>query len=90
MIIKISNSSKNLDKLTKLASPFVNILTPAHYTSECPTAGVFCFVIKDALEYAGIIPSKKPIISRLYHNANYNLDKAKANLEKIEKLKEKL
>lgn len=83
-------SDKNIQTLSKIAEPYLNILSPAYYTKECPAAGVYCFFIKDALEYCGIIPSKKAIVPRLYQNANYNVNCVKEVIDKLEKFKEKL
>ena len=75
----INELSKNLnfdDKngllLEKLVCDIKNKIVPSYYCKICTTTGLFSFLIKDALEYNGVLSlNKKTQVSRLYHNLEY-------------------
>ena len=45
--------------LNNLCEGKTNKLTPVYYSKLCPTTGLFVFVVKNALEYIGILEDKK-------------------------------
>jgi len=53
---------KNLYKLKKLISGKEKRLKPSIYENISGTTGLISFIIKDSLEYCGMIPNKKRII----------------------------
>ncbi|MCQ2817497.1 MAG: hypothetical protein MJ252_09560, partial [archaeon] len=76
--IKNSNfTDDNIHIISKLAEPYVNIINAQYFSKICSSAGLYSFFVKDALEYMGIIPSKRASPSRIYKNINYEI-----NLEK--------
>jgi hypothetical protein len=52
----------------------------------CGTTGLFIFLIKDALEYAGILIDKKTAAGRLYKNYMFNFDVLQTKIEKLKKI----
>ncbi len=49
-----------------------NIITPSYFSKFCPSTGLLIFLIKDLLEYCGIIISnKKTQLCRIYNNYKY-------------------
>jgi hypothetical protein len=75
----ISNSVKNFNfnnktiyLINKLVKDIKNKIIPSYYTKICGTTGLVVFLIKDALEYCGIIYSdKKTQPSIIYKNLEY-------------------
>ena len=75
----ISNSVKNFNFnnktiyiINKLVKDIKNKIIPSYYTKICGTTGLVVFLIKDALEYCGIIYSdKKTQPSIIYKNLEY-------------------
>ena len=73
---------ENIDKIEKMIKSYKNTIYPSYYSKICGTTGLIVFILKDALEYAGIFYNeKKTPIKRVFHN----LEK---QMNKIEKLKE--
>ena len=76
----INKASKNFnfdDKNTlligELVSNIKNKIIPSYYSKICATTGLIIFLIKDALEYNGILTlNKKTQVSRLFHNLEYS------------------
>jgi hypothetical protein len=68
---KLDLSPENCFKVLKLLGNFTSKLTANHFTKICGTTGLFIFVLKDILEYAGIIMEKKSSPPRLYALAHY-------------------
>lgn len=70
-------SPENLYKVKRIIESKANEIKPTNYSKICGTTGLVIFLIKDALEYCGIIQNdKKNIPSIVYKNLEY--------LEKIE------
>jgi len=65
-------------------------ISPAYYSKLCATTGFLIFLIKDALEYAGIIVDKKPNQSRILKNLLYQQTQLAEKTEKIKGLVQKL
>ena len=53
---------KNIYKLKKLISGKEDRLKPSTYENICKATGLINFIIKDSLEYCGLIPNEKRII----------------------------
>jgi hypothetical protein len=53
---------KNIYKLKKLISGKEDKLKPSTYENICKTTGLIDFIIKDSLEYCGLIPNEKRIV----------------------------
>ena len=93
----IKEVSKNFnfdDKNTLLIEELVinmkNKIIPSYYSKICATTGLIIFLIKDALEYNGVLAlNKKTQISRLFHNLEYGkniLDKINKYIKFLSKL----
>jgi hypothetical protein len=62
-------------------------ISPAYFSKVCGTTGLVIFLIKDALEYAGIlIQEKKNIPARLYKNYTYLNQLIDSKTSKLENL----
>ena len=61
-----------------------NKLTPVYYSKLCPTTGLFVFLVKEALEYIGVLQDKTQP-GRIYKNLKYLIENAKAKKEKLNK-----
>ena len=73
---------KNNLLIEKLVFDIKSKIIPSYYSKICATTGLIIFLIKDALEYNGVLAlNKKTQISRLYHNLEYS----KFILDKVEK-----
>lgn len=63
-------------------------MSPAYFSKICGTTGLIIFLIKDALEYAGIIiQEKKNIPARLHSNLIYILKLLNERESKLDSLK---
>ena len=60
---------KNILKVKSMAKDLNEKLKPKYWTNICGTTGFFVFMIKDAVEYAGVLEDKKTQPSRI--KANY-------------------
>lgn len=66
-------------------------IAPAYFSKICATTGLFIFLIKDALEYCGIIyQDKKTPIGRVYQNLNFAVELEKDKSLKLKKMSEKI
>jgi len=84
--IKLFNfSNDNIYKLSKLVANKEKLITPNYYSKTCTTTGLVIFILKDALEYIGIISDKRTLPSQMYRLFSIFFNKAK---EKIAKLTE--
>ena len=54
-------SEENLVKITKIIGNREKKITPTFYSKTCGTTGLIIFLVKDAMEYAGIIIDKKTL-----------------------------
>ena len=73
-----------------MCKPYQSILTPTYYSKNCPTTGLFVFLVKETLEYIGAINEKKTQPGRLYRNLEYRLNSLKEKKEKINAFIEKV
>lgn len=58
-VLKFNFDNKNIFKLKELAKDKSEKLKPGYFSKICGTTGLFIFLIKDALEYCGVILSTK-------------------------------
>ena len=81
---------KNTLLIEELVSNIKNQIVPSYYSKICATTGLIIFLIKDALEYNGILAfNKKTQVSRIFHNLEYSknmLDKINKYIKFLSKL----
>lgn len=68
LLTTVDFSNENLFKLSKLCQDHLSKLTPIYYSKQCSTTGLFIFIVKEALEYGGIIQDKKTSALRIKNN----------------------
>ena len=68
-ISKFIFDNKNILKVKEMSRDMGEKLKPKYWSKICPTTGFFAFIIKDIVEYTGIIEDKKTQASRI--KANY-------------------
>ena len=82
-------SDENLFKITKIIGNREKKITPTFYSKTCGTTGLVIFLIKDAMEYAGVIIDKKTLPAKIYKNYNYVLLKAKQKVDRMDEFEKK-
>ena len=87
---EVDLSNENICKIIDMCKPYQSILTPTYYSKNCPTTGLFVFLVKETLEYIGAINEKKTQPGRLYRNLEYRLNSLKEKKEKINAFIEKV
>jgi hypothetical protein len=83
-------SSENIFKVNKVVAGQGSRLIPANFSKICGTTGLIIFLIKDALEYSGIVIDKKTPIQRLIKNYMYTFDVLQYRIERLKKLQAKI
>ena len=79
---------ENIDKIEKMIKSYKNTIYPSYYSKICGTTGLIVFILKDALEYAGIFYNeKKTPIKRVFHNLEKQMNKIAKLKEFIKRLK---
>ena len=73
-------NDKNILKVKEMAKDISEKLKPKYWSKICPTTGFFSFIIKDVVEYTGIVEDKKTQPRRIKANYLY----AKSLLEKLD------
>ena len=88
---KFDFSEKNIIKIKKICKDKnIDNINPSYMGKLCGTTGLLSFVIKDALEYSGIIEDKKTPPLRIKKNYEYqkeiidNIEKYISIIKKIE------
>jgi hypothetical protein len=77
-------SDNNIYKINKLVEKNNAKIAPAYFSKICATTGLFIFLIKDALEYAGIIyQDKKTPSGRLLQNLEYAIEFEKEKVKRL-------
>jgi len=82
-------SDDNLYKIARMCEYKDKKITPSFYSKVCGTTGLIIFLIRDALEYTGIIIDKKTLPSKLYRLYTYGVEKTQSNIDYIKALREK-
>jgi hypothetical protein len=70
-IISFDFSSINVNKISRLLINRPNIVTPGYFSNVCGTTGIIIFLVRDCLEYCGIVNDRIIYPSRLYLNCLY-------------------
>ena len=84
-------SNENIYNIGKISEKHINKIAPVYFSRICGTTGLLIFLIKDALEYAGLISQeKKTPPYRIYSNHLYSLDHSKIHLNKLQTIKDKI
>jgi len=86
LVKNIDFSNENIYKVTKIAGNNIAKITPNYFSKMCGTTGLFIFLIKDSLEYAGILFDKKTPASRHYKNYMFNFETLQSKMERIKKM----
>ena len=69
LIDNFSFNEENILKMRKMVSKFKNKINALYFSKICGTTGLIIFILKDALEYCGIlINERKTPIKRIYEN----------------------
>lgn len=89
LVKNINYSDENIYKITKLVGNNSSKISPNYFSKMCGTTGLFIFLIKDALEYSGIIPDKKTPPSRIMKNYLYNFQLLQGKMERLKKIQSK-
>jgi hypothetical protein len=90
LVKNIDFSDENIFKITKIVGKNSSKITPNYFSKICGTSGLFIFLIKDALEYAGILIEKKTPPSRILKNHLYNFQVMQAKMERLKKIQTKI
>jgi hypothetical protein len=76
-------SSINVNKIFRLVEDKLHVFTPGYFSSICGTTGILIFLIRDCLEYCGIINDKVIYPSRLYLNCLYEQELIRVQKRRI-------
>jgi hypothetical protein len=79
-------SEKNLLKISKLVRNKEKIFSPSYYSSKCVTTGLLIFLLKDVLEFAGILKDKKNNPYLMYSTVKYRCDRYIEMLLRLKRL----
>ena len=92
----INNSIKDFDftenniyKISRIVSNKEKHITPNYYSKTCKTTGLLIFILKDALEYIGILSDKKTHPSLLYRLYKLFYKNSKEKCEKLSLIEKK-
>jgi len=83
MTDKLNFTDENIFLVSKLLGSNVSKMTPAYFSKLCGTSGFLIFLVKDMLEYAGVLLDRKVNNLRIYKNMQYEEYKEKINMDKI-------
>jgi len=61
----IDLSDTNIYKLSRILQNKEKFISPNYYSKSCATSGLIIFILKDILEYLGLISDKRTIPSQL-------------------------
>jgi hypothetical protein len=79
-------SDSNLIKLSKLVKHKEKIFSPSYYSNKCVTTGLLIFLLKDVMEFTGILSDKKNNPNILYQTMKYRCDLVKKMLTRMKEL----
>ncbi|MCQ2818444.1 MAG: hypothetical protein MJ252_14345, partial [archaeon] len=65
-------SDENIFNLRKYCLPIQDNLKPQHFSQLCNSTGLVFFIVKEALEYSGILVDKKTLAQRVYKNVLFS------------------
>jgi len=87
---KFDFSCNNVFEIIKLVAESIHKINSSHYAKICSTTAFFVFIVKDALEYAGILPDKKASPILIYRNFTKIREKTIKVLEHLNKLNNRM
>ena len=79
-------SDKNIYNMKLFCKPYISTLNPLYYSKMCPTTGVFAFLVKEVLEYMGVVDSGREgecSARRKYKNLRYEMSLTESKIDKI-------
>ena len=79
-------SDKNVYSMKLFCKPYLSILNPLYYSKMCPTTGVFAFLVKEVLEYMGVVDAERGEESserRKFRNLKYEMSLTECKIDKI-------
>ncbi len=86
MVNQIDFSAENLKVVNDMFKMNKEKFVPKYYNNLCQTTGLFFFLIKEILEYCGIMVGKKTCIPLEYKLLDYELKLNQKNEEKLNKM----
>ena len=86
MVNQIDFSVENLKIVNDMFKMNKEKFVPKYYSNLCQTTGLFFFLIKEILEYCGIMVGKKTCIPLEYKLLDYELKLNQKNEEKLNKM----
>ena len=89
MLTQLNFSEENLRLVNNIYKECMDKFSiPKYYNNLCPTTGIFFFLVKEILEYCGILVGKKTSIPLIYKRLDYELKLTKKNEEKLNRMNE--
>lgn len=82
-------SDENLYRIIRIVGNREKRIAPTYYSKTCGTTGLIIFLIKDSMEYAGVVIDKKTLPARQFKLHNYVLTKARLKVDKLKEFEEK-
>lgn len=79
-------SEKNLVKLLNLVKNKEKNFSPSYYSNKCVTTGLLIFLLKDVLEFSGVLPDKRNNPYIMFHTLKYRLDQTYKILDSLKDL----
>ena len=73
---KLDLSDENLFKVSRVILNKEKKITPNYYSKTCATTGLIIFILKDILEYVGLISDKKTLPSQMLKLNNIFVNKS--------------
>lgn len=80
-------SENNIYFIFRICLPLIDILNPLYFSEKCSTTSLFLFIIKDPLEYVGILPDRRTQPGIMHKYATYNIMKDNELIEKLASIK---
>ena len=89
MLTQLDFSEENLRIVNDIYKECMDKFSiPKYYNNLCPTTGIFFFLVKEILEYCGILVGKKTAIPLIYKRLDYELKLNKKKEEKLNRMNE--
>ena len=79
-------SEENIYRILKIIGNREKKIAPTFYSRTCGTTGLVIFLVKDTLEYCGILGDKKNSLAKIYKITMYLVEKLKKELALTEQL----
>ena len=88
LINELDLSDGNLELVNDMTKNCKDKLLPKYFNTLCPTTSIFAFLIKDILEYSGIIITKSTSLPLIYKRLENKLKNYQDKDEKLNKMKD--